>query len=120
MELEPDALHMDTSIPVVPTPAIAVAAQAQVQEDSTVIPEAESDLPNHEIKVEGSSSIEGEAIWDYSPSKTFVDTEGQPEAQELEETYNTDKVDLGVAAANILPEALQSTVTSTFFERNIY
>ena len=68
MESEPDALHMDTSIPVVPTP------------DATVIPEAESDLPNHEIKIEGSSSFEkGEVVQDYSPSKSFVDTEVQPE-----------------------------------------
>jgi hypothetical protein len=107
---EPDALHFDTSIPIVPTAAIAVAAQ---------VPEVESDLPNHEIKTEGFSSIEeGEAVQD-SFAKSFVDTEVQPEAQEQEETINTGKPDSGVAAANIL-EALPSTVRSSFFERNIY
>lgn len=62
VELEPEALQMDSNIPVVLTPAIAVAAQApEVQEDrldTAVITEAESDLPSHEIKAEGSSSIE--------------------------------------------------------------
>ena len=62
VELKPEALHMDTSIPVVLTPAIIVATQApEGQEDridSTVIPEAESDLPSYEIKTEGSSSVE--------------------------------------------------------------
>ena len=56
VESEQDALHMDTSIPVVPTPAIAVAAQVpEVQEDRqdiTVIPEAESDQLSLEIKTE--------------------------------------------------------------------
>jgi hypothetical protein len=73
VESEPDALHMDTTIPVVLTPAIdvdiAVTAQApEVQEgrvDTTVIPEAEPDLPSHEIKTEGSSSIkEGDVVQD--------------------------------------------------------
>jgi hypothetical protein len=119
LESEPDALHMDTSFSVAPTPAIAVAAQApEVQEDTTVI--SESDLPNHEIKTEGYSSIEeGDADQDSSPSKGFVDTEVQPEAQEQEETFNTDEADSGVAAANILSEALSSTVSSLFLERNI-
>ena len=99
VESEPDALHMDTSIPVVPTATIAIAAEApDVQEDAAIIPEAESDLPNHE----GSSSIEEEdAVRDSSSSKNFVDTEVQPQAQERE-------------------EALPSTVTSSFFERNIF
>jgi hypothetical protein len=56
VESERDALHMDTSIPVVPTPAIAVAAQVpEVQEDrldTSFIPKAESDQPSHEIKTE--------------------------------------------------------------------
>lgn len=126
VESEPDALHEDTSIPVVPTPATDgdTTSTAQVQEDqldTTVLPEAEPDLPGHEIKTEGFSSFkEEEAVQDSSPSKSFVDTEVQPEAQELEETFNTDKADSGAAAANILPEALPSTVTSSFFERNIY
>ena len=100
VESEPDALLVDTSIPVVPTAAIAVAAQApEVQEDATVIPEAESDLPKHEIQTEGSSSIEeGDVVHD---SSSFVDTEVQPEAQEQE-------------------EVLPSTVTKFFDERNIY
>ena len=102
MESEPDALHMDTSIPVVPTAAIAVAAQApDVQEDVAVIPEAESDLRNHEIKTEDSSSNEeGDAVQDSSSSRSFVDPGVLPEAQEQE-------------------EALPSTVTSSFFEGNI-
>ena len=114
MESVPDALHEDTSIPAVPTPAIAVAAQVpEIQEDATVIPEAESDLSNHEIKTEVPSSIkEGE-----ESSKGYIDTEVQPEAQEREETFNADS---GVAAANILPEALLSTVISSFFVRNIF
>jgi hypothetical protein len=118
VESEPDALHVETSISAVPTPATVVAAQEpEVQEDATVIPEAESDLPSHEIKNEFSSSYEeGDATQDSSPFKGFVDNEVQPEAQELEETFNADS---GVAAANILPEALLSTVISSFFVRNI-
>ena len=62
VELEPEALQTDTNIPVVLTPAITVAALAPERKedrlDSTVIPEAESDLPSYEIKAEGSSSIE--------------------------------------------------------------
>lgn len=70
---ELDGLHMNISIPVVPTPAIAVAAQTpEVQEDqldTTVLSEAEPDLPGHEIKTEGSSSIkEGVAVQDSSLS----------------------------------------------------
>ena len=117
MESEPDVLHVDTSIPVVPTQAITV--ETEVQEDATVTPEAESDLLHHEIKTEGSSSIEGDVVQSYSPSKNFVDTEVQPEAQVPEETLNTDKADSDVAAANIVPEALPSTVNSSFLERNI-
>ena len=87
VESEPDALHMNTNIPVAPIPAIdvdiAVIAQApDVQEDrldATVIPEAEPDLPSHEIKTEGSPSIkEGDAGQYSSPSsKSFFDTEVQ-------------------------------------------
>jgi hypothetical protein len=111
VESEPDALHVETSISAVPTPAIVVEAQEpEVQEDATVIPEAESDLPSHEIKTEFSSSDEeGDATQDSSPFKGFVDNEVQLEAQELEETINADS---GVAAANVLPEALLSTVAS--------
>jgi hypothetical protein len=106
----PDSLHEDTSIPVVPTPAIAVAAQApEVQEDPNVIPGAESDLPNFEIKTGVSSSIEeGDAVQDASPSQGFVDAEVQSEIQEREESFNTDS---GVAVASI-PEALLYTVIS--------
>ena len=113
MESEPDALHMDTSIPEVPTPAIAAAAQApEAQEgrvDTTIIPEAESDLPSHEVKTEGSSLFEeGDAVQDSSPSsKDFVDIEIQPEV----------KADSGDVAVNILPETLPSTVTSSFFDK---
>ena len=87
VESELDALHMDTSTPEV-TPAIAVAAQApefqEDQLDTTVIPEAESNLPSHEVKTEGSSIKEGDhdAVQNSSPSlKSFVDIEVQPEAQ---------------------------------------
>jgi hypothetical protein len=107
VESEPDALHMDTNIPVVD-----IAVTAQVHEDrldTTVIPEAESDLPSHEIKIE--IIKEGDAVQDSSPSKSFVDVEVQPEAQVLEETFNIDTADPSVAAVNILPEALPSTVT---------
>ena len=96
---EPDALRMDASIPVVPTPAIAVATQApEVQEDrldTAVITEAESDLPSHEIKAEGSSSIK----------------EGEHDAVQnsSHETFDIVKADSGIAAVNILPEALPST-----------
>ena len=60
MESEPDTSHQ-----VVPTPAIAVTSQApEIQEDrldTTVIPEAEPDLPSRET--EGSLSIkEGDAV----------------------------------------------------------
>lgn len=126
VESEPDALHEDSSIPVVSTPAIDgdIAGKAQVQEDrldTTVIPEAELDLPSHEVKTESSSSIkEEDAVQDSSALKGFVDTDVQPEAQELEERFNTDEADSGVATVNILAEALPSTVTSSFFERNIY
>lgn len=96
VESEPH-LHMDTYIPVVPTPAIAVAAQApEVQEDrldTTVIPEAEPDLPSHEIKTDGSSSIkEGDAVQDSSASSNnLVDIDVQPEVQVLEvETHEAD------------------------------
>lgn len=62
MESEPDTSHQ-----VDPTPAIAATAQApEIQEDrldTTVIPEAEPDLPSRET--EGSSSIkEGDAVQD--------------------------------------------------------
>lgn len=116
---EPDALH---SITEVPTPAIDkdIAVTAQVQEDqldTAVIPETEPDLPSH-----GSSSInKGDAVQDSSlSSKSFVDNEVQPEAEVLEESFNTVKSDSGVAAENILPEALPSMVSSSFFDRNIY
>ena len=62
-ESEPDALYMDTSIPVVPTPAITAAQSPEGLEDrldSTVIPEAESDF---KIKTETALSIE-EAVAD--------------------------------------------------------
>lgn len=118
VESELDVLHMDTSIPVVFTPAIAVTELApEVQEDrlysTVIIPEAESDLPSHEIETEGSSLIkEGDAIQDSShSSKGFVDIEVQPEGQTREETF---KANLGVAAENILPEAM---VTWSFFEK---
>jgi hypothetical protein len=127
VESEPDVLHMDTSIPVVSTPAIdmdiaVTALGPEVQEDrldtTVIIPEAESDLPSHEIKTEGSplikEGLEGDS------SKGFVDIEVQPKAQTLEETFNVDKADSGVAAENILPEALPSTVTWSFFKRNVY
>ena len=81
---------MDTSISAVPTPAIA-----EVQLDTSVISEAESDLPSHDIKAENSSSIkEG-------------DHDAQLESQVPEETLNADS---DVSAVNILPEALPSTV----------
>ena len=99
VESEPDALHMDMSIPVLPTAAIAIAAQAPDVQEDAVVTEAESDLPNHETKTEGSSSIEEEdAVQD---SSSFIETEVQPEAQEQE-------------------EAPPSMVTSSFFERNIF
>ena len=106
---------MDTSISIVPTPTDAVAAQApEVQEDTTVMPESESDLP---IKTEGSSPVKDEdAIQDSSPSKSFVDTKVQREAQELEDTFNTENPDSGIADVNILPEILSPTVTLSFFE----
>ena len=109
---------MDTSFPVVPTPAIANTAQApEVQEDrldTAVIPEAESYLPSHETKAEGASSIkEGrhDAVQNSSPSlESFVDIEVPPEAQVLDEAFNIVKADSGIAAVNIPPEALPSTV----------
>jgi hypothetical protein len=55
VESEPDVLHMDTSILVVPTPTAVASQVPEVQEDrldTTVIPEAESDQPIHEIKTE--------------------------------------------------------------------
>ena len=116
VESEPDALH---SIPQDPTTAIDrdIAVTAQVQEDqpnTTVMPEAEPDLPTHEIGTGGTSSIkERDAVQDSSPSSN--DNEVQPEAQALEETLNIVKTDSGVAAANVLPEALPSTVTLSFF-----
>ena len=115
VESETDALHMDTSIPVAPIPAIDVASLApEVQEDNTVMPESESDLP---IKTEGSLPVKDEdAIQDSSPSKSFVDTKVQREAQELEDTFNTEKPDSGIADVNILPEILSPTVTLSFFE----
>ena len=115
VESETDALHIDTSIPVTPIPAIDVASLApEVQEDTTVMPESESDLP---IKTEGSSPVKDEdAIQDSSPSKSFVDTKVQREAQELEDTFNTEKPDPGIADVNILPEILSPTVTLSFFE----
>ena len=68
---------MDTSIPVllVPTPAIAFAAPApdgqEDRPDSTVIPEAVSDLIGHEIEIEDSSTItEEDADQDFSPLET--------------------------------------------------
>jgi hypothetical protein len=68
IESEPDALHMDTSIAVNPTPEIAVATPApeglEDRLDSAVIPEAESVLSGHEIKTEG-----GDADQDFSPSE---------------------------------------------------
>lgn len=100
VDSEPDALRMDASIPLVPTPTIAVAAQApEVQEDrldTALITDAESDLPSHEIKAESSSSIK----------------EGEHDAVQnsSQETFNIVKADSGVAAVNILPEALPSTV----------
>ena len=126
VESGPDTLHMDSIIPVVPNPAVDVdiAVTAPVHEDqldTNVIPESEPDLPSHEIKTEGSSSIkEGDAVQEPSPSKSFADIEFQPEAQVLEETFNIVKADSGIAAMNILPEALPSTVTSSFFEGDIY
>ena len=126
VESGPDTMHMDSSIPVVPNPAIDVdiAVTAQVhgdQLDTTDIPESEPDLPSHEIKTEGSSSIkEGDAVQEPSPSKSFADIEFQPEAQVLEETSNIVKTDSDVAVVNILLEALPSTVTSSFFEGDIY
>jgi hypothetical protein len=125
-----DSTTIADSSKVVSIPAIdvdiAVVGQApEVQEDrldTTVIPEAESDLPSHEIKTEGSELIkEGDAVQDSSPSsKSYVDIEAQPEAQVLEEPFNIDKADSGVVAVNILPEALPSTVTWSFLDRNIY
>ena len=87
---------MDTSFPVVSTPAIAVAAQSpEVQEDrldTTVTSEVEPNLPSHEIKTESTSSIkEGDAVQESSPSKSNVDIDVQPEAQVLEaETHEAD------------------------------
>ena len=108
---------MDTSFPVVPTPAIANTAQApEVQDrlDTAVIPEAESYLPSHETKAESASSIkEGrhDAVQNSSPSlESFVDIEVPPEAQVLDEAFNIVKADSGIAAVNIPPEALPSTV----------
>ena len=114
VESEPDALHMDTGIPVTPTPAVdadiaGTALAPEVQEDRldfTVIPEAEPDLPSHEIKTEGSPSIKEGDAGQYSPpsSKSIVDMiEVQPEDQVLEETFDIVKVDSDVAN---LPEAL--------------
>lgn len=113
---------MDTSISIVPTPTDAVAAQApEVQEDATVIPEVELDLPSDGIKNECSSSIkEEDAVQDSSPSNGFVDAEVQPEVQELEEAFNTNKGDSGVVAANIQPEALPSQVNSSFFTDDLF
>ena len=110
LDSEPDVLHMNTSIPVVPTPAIAVAAQApKVQEDrldTADIQEAESDLPSHEIKTEGSSIEEGggDPVRNSSPSlESFADIEVQPEAQILDETLDVVEADSSVAALNIPP-----------------
>ena len=121
VESEPDFLHMDTSIPVVPAPAddvdIAVTTQVHENRDTNVIPEAEPDLPSHEIKTEGSSSNkEGDGVQDSSPSssKSFV---AQPEAQVLEKTFYVDRADSG---ENILPETPPYTVTWSFFDINIY
>lgn len=72
---EPDASY---SIPEVHTPAIDrdIAVTTQVQEDqldTAVIPKAEPDLPSHEIKTEGSSSInKGDAVNNLEPE---VETE---------------------------------------------
>ena len=88
VESETDALQMDTSIPVVPIASIATAALA---------------------------SEVGDAVQHSFASKNFVDTEVQPEVQELDETLNTDKSDSGVADMNILPGDLPSTVTLSFF-----
>jgi hypothetical protein len=117
MESEPDVLRMDTSIPVVPTPAndvdIVVTTQGHEDRlDTNVIPEAEPDLPSHEIKTEGSTSNkEGDEVQDSSPSsKSFVDIEVQPEAQVLEETFYVGKAESGIASENILPETLPFTV----------
>jgi hypothetical protein len=121
VESEPDVLHTNTSIPVVPTSAndVDVAVTKQVHEDrpdTIVIPEAEPDLPTHETKTEGSSSNkEGDGIQDSSPSKSFVDIEVQPEAQVLEESFCVNKAESGVASENLLPETLPSTVTIVIF-----
>jgi hypothetical protein len=100
MESELDSLHMDTSIPVVPTPAIAVTPQApQVQEnrlDTSVIPEAESDQPSHEIKTEddtnnllistSSTAIAGEFIGEIPVVTNVIFDESAVSAPLNEET----------------------------------
>ena len=97
VESEPDALHM---IPVVPAPSIAVAAHA---------------LEGQEERLDSTVIKEGDPVQDHSSSsKSFVDTEVQPEAQVLEETFNIVKADSGVATVNIQPEDLPSTVTSSY------
>ena len=109
MIVELDA--MGTSMPEVPTPAINadVVQPVEVQEDElgTAL-ESEPELPSHEIKTEGSSSIE-KGVQDPSPSQNSVVVEVQPEAQVMEETFNADT---SVAAVDIQPEALSSTVFS--------
>lgn len=112
-----------------PTSGIAIL-EPDVEKEAPV----EDDLASTAEESPGVSTSEPETSVEVNPETVDTNSrlaesaihdqtetmELQPEAQEQEETFNTDQADSGEAAENILPEALRHTVTSSFFERNIY